>query len=132
MTTPTQIARSYFGEFSRRVAGGVVVGRDGRVIVVNQHGNTWSLPKGHVEPGEDDLATASARLYEETGVSDLTFVKKLGEYERPSISKDGLSEEPDTKTRVIFLFRTEQMALEPIDPDNPEARWVERTRSRTC
>ena len=41
-----------------QTAGGVVVSRIGRILVVNQRGNSWSLPKGHIEPGEEKLAAA--------------------------------------------------------------------------
>ena len=27
----------------------------------------------------------------------------------------------------MFLFRTSQRELKPIDPDNPEARWVNKS-----
>ena len=54
-----------------RSAGGVVVNAEGKVLVVNQHGTSWSLPKGHIEDGEDALAAARREIYEESGVSDL-------------------------------------------------------------
>jgi hypothetical protein len=28
----------------------------------------------------------------------------------------------------MFLFRTAQDELSPVDPENPEARWVEKER----
>jgi hypothetical protein len=28
----------------------------------------------------------------------------------------------------MFLFKTNQEALSPVDPDNPEALWIERTK----
>jgi hypothetical protein len=28
----------------------------------------------------------------------------------------------------MFLFRTSEKSLRPVDPDNPEARWVERSK----
>ncbi|MCK4247280.1 MAG: NUDIX hydrolase, partial [Methanomicrobia archaeon] len=36
-------------------AGGVVINEDNQVLVVNQNGNSWSLPKGHIDYGEDKL-----------------------------------------------------------------------------
>ncbi len=35
--------------------GGVVINPAGQIMVVSQHGNSWSLPKGHVDSGEDQL-----------------------------------------------------------------------------
>ena len=36
-----------------KTAGGIVVNPNGDVLVVSQHGDSWSLPKGHLEDGED-------------------------------------------------------------------------------
>ncbi len=111
---------------SQRTAGGVVVGPDGRIAVVNQWHNSWSLPKGHVDSGENDLTAATREIHEETGLTELKLVKRLGEYERPSISKDGCGEQAMMKTRVIFLFTTPQTILKPLDLENPEAIWVKK------
>jgi len=105
-------------------AGGVVVNTKGQVLVVNQRGITWSLPKGHVDPGEDILTAAKREVYEESGVSDITLIKKLGIIERESMSTDGT--EKEQKTIHIFLFSTNQMDLQPQDPHNPEAKWVKK------
>ncbi|MBL7206784.1 MAG: NUDIX domain-containing protein [Candidatus Aenigmarchaeota archaeon] len=42
---------------------GSVVVNDGMVLVVSQHGTTWSIPKGHMEAGEDKLQTAERESY---------------------------------------------------------------------
>ena len=111
-----------------RTAGGVVVHeRTGRILVVSQNGDSWSLPKGHVDPGEDDLTTAMREIREESGVRALRLVKPLGEYERHAIGHGGKGERTDEmKTIAMFLFLTTQDALKPTDPKNPEARWVDR------
>lgn len=100
----------------------------GEVLVVNQRGNSWSLPKGHIDPGEDDLAAAKREIAEESGVTDLEFIQPLGTYVRPRISLTGGDDVTELKTMRFFLFRTKQTTLRPADPDNPEARWVPRTK----
>lgn len=107
-------------------AGGVVLNRRGEVLVVSQHGTSWSLPKGHIEAGEERLAAARREIYEEAGVTDLEFVRELGSYERFRISSAGREDEAELKTIHLFLFRTAQDELRPVDPENPEARWVAR------
>jgi 8-oxo-dGTP pyrophosphatase MutT (NUDIX family) len=52
-------------------AGGVVTNDEGKVLVVNQRGTSWSLPKGHIDPGESALAAAEREIYEESGIRDL-------------------------------------------------------------
>ncbi len=112
-------------------AGGIVVNTDGLVLVVNQKGTSWSLPKGHIDPGEDELAAAIREIYEESGVKPetLTLISKLGTYSRHKISKTGKGEDKnELKEITLFLFRTNQMELKPVDPDNPEARWIEKEK----
>lgn len=110
-------------------AGGVVLNSLGQVLVVGQRGTSWSLPKGHVEEGEDVLTTAKREIYEESGVSDLTFVKEFQPYQRYKISEDGNGEDKSLlKTLQIFLFTTNQIELKPIDPENPDAIWVEKDK----
>jgi 8-oxo-dGTP pyrophosphatase MutT (NUDIX family) len=109
----------------RQIAGGVVVGPDGRVLVVSQKGTSWSLPKGHVEAGEGALAAARREIVEETGITTLEYIRSLGCYQRNRIGRDGVGEIADAPREItLFLFRTDQTALAPQDPENPEARWV--------
>ena len=107
-------------------AGGVVLNGAGQVLVVNQKGTSWSLPKGHIEEGEDALAAALREIQEETGVTQLEYLGDFGSYTRHKLSADGGEDESELKTIRMFLFRTKQAVLFPTDGDNPEARWVER------
>jgi 8-oxo-dGTP pyrophosphatase MutT (NUDIX family) len=60
-----------------RAAGGVVC-RDGLIAVVHRpHRQDWSLPKGKLEPGEDDAAAAVREVREETGC-DAVIERDLG------------------------------------------------------
>lgn len=55
-----------------RVGVGVIVVRDGRVLVGKRRGShgedTWAFPGGHLEHGESIEACASRELLEETGL----------------------------------------------------------------
>ena len=106
-------------------AGGVVVNTDGEVVVVSQKGTSWSLPKGHIDPGEDALAAAKREIQEESGITSLNLVKGLGSYKRYKIGAGGIGEDTsESKTITMFLFTTDQKELKPTDPENPEARFV--------
>ena len=109
-------------------AGGVVTNDEGRVLVVNQHGTSWSLPKGHLDPGESSLEAARREIYEESGIRELELVRELGTYERYKIGVHGGDDRSELKVITMFLFRTSEKVLRPMDPDNPEARWVERAK----
>lgn len=106
-------------------AGGVVVGPHGKVLVVNQNGDSWSLPKGHIDPGEDARTAAEREIAEESGITQLTFVAELGQYQRYKIGKGGQGDDTSNlKTITMFLYKTGQTELAPTDPHNPEAKWV--------
>ena len=105
-------------------AGGVVLNQKGLVLVVSQHRSSWSLPKGHIDPGESALAAAKREIYEESGVQQLQFIKELGSYERTRIGLNGAEDTSELKSIEMFLFQTDQEGLKPLDPHNPEARWV--------
>jgi ADP-ribose pyrophosphatase YjhB (NUDIX family) len=111
-----------------RSAGGVVTNHEGKVLVVSQRGTSWSLPKGHVDAGENALLAAKREIYEESGIRDLEFVRELGSYERHKIGVDGGDDRSELKEITMFLFRTSETLLRPVDPDNPEARWVEKSK----
>ena len=110
-----------------RSAGGVVTNGDGKILVVSQHGTSWSLPKGHIDPGEDPLTAAKREILEESGVRELQLVRELGTYSRHKIGANGGEDSSERKTITMFLFRTNQKDLRPTDPDNPEARWVPKS-----
>jgi 8-oxo-dGTP pyrophosphatase MutT (NUDIX family) len=65
-----------------RVAGGVVLNMNGEVAIVKNRDEFWSLPKGHIEDGEEAVAAAQREIAEETGLTNLSLVRKLGSYER--------------------------------------------------
>ena len=106
-------------------AGGVITNNKGQVVVVNQNYNSWSLPKGHVDPGESHLDAAKREILEETGLTELELIGKLGSYERFRISLKN-EDNPELKNLTFFHFTTTQLELKPIDETNPEAKWVDK------
>jgi 8-oxo-dGTP pyrophosphatase MutT (NUDIX family) len=109
-------------------AGGIVINRRGEILVVSQHGTSWSLPKGRIEEGEDKLAAARREIHEESGITRLELIEDLGSYERFKLSGTAGEDRSELKTIHMFVFTTDEEELNPIDPENPEAIWTERTR----
>ena len=109
-------------------AGGVVINKEGKVLVVNQNGNSWSLPKGHIDEGEDELTAAKREIYEESGIKSLKLIKEFKSYERYRIGLDGGEDKSELKTIYMFLFETNEEVLKPIDPGNPEAIWIPKKK----
>ena len=109
-------------------AGGIVLNNKGEVLVVSQHGTSWSLPKGHIDEGEDKMTAAVREIYEESGIDQLVSVRELGSYERYKIGLDGSDDKSELKKIYMFLFTTDQDKLRPIDPHNPEAKWINKEK----
>ncbi len=105
-------------------AGGVVVNTSGEILLVSQHGSSWSLPKGHMEVGEDPETTARREIHEESGISELKLIQSLGSYQRTALNAQGKEDASEIKTISVYLFDTPQMQLQPRDKENPEARWL--------
>lgn len=112
----------------RESAGGIIVGSDGRIALVQQHNNSWSFPKGGLEAGESELEAARREIFEETGLQGLQLVGELGSYERYSIALDGKSENPDwgLRRRTFFLFTTTETEFraDAHDEEITDVRWV--------
>lgn len=107
-------------------AGGIIINSKGQVAIASQFGISWSFPKGHVEKGEDLITAARREVYEETGITELEYIEELGSYTRSVMGREHIVIKGLKKTIHFFLFKTNQKVLKPVDPDNPEARWVEK------
>lgn len=107
------------------IGGGVVVGPNQKIAVVNHNHTSWSLPKGHVDPGETLEEATVREIKEEAGLTQLTLIKQLGTYHRYRTGLHTLEDKSELKTITLFLYTTTQTALKPIDPEHPEARWVD-------
>lgn len=107
-----------------RAAGGVVYSYapDGslQLLLICDRYKTWTLPKGHVEPGEDDETAAIREIVEETGIS--CVVERPLSRVRYPIYKRGVWRDKEV---AYFLARA------PYDPPTPavdegiiQATWV--------
>ncbi len=107
-----------------RAAGAVVFRRSERgirLLVLRAYKN-WDFPKGLVEPGEDQLATARREVQEETGLANLAY--PFGEEFRETVPYSG------NKIARYYLAETDAEKLElPVSPElgrpeHHEYRWV--------
>ncbi len=79
----------------------------------------WSMPKGHVEPGEHQWTTAEREVWEETGISGEAF-ETLGVIDYWFVS-DGVRIH---KTVHHNLLRFVDGILNDEDPEVTEVTWV--------
>ncbi len=64
-------------------SGGIVFRRAAKtnkveILLIQDAKNRWTIPKGHVEPGEETGATAEREIREETGLQDMEVFSWLG------------------------------------------------------
>ena len=106
-------------------AGGIIANKDGKIVLVEQHTNTWSFPKGGIDQGETALEAAVREIGEETGLKELACLGEVGTYERYSIGLNGVSERLDLglRPRTLFLFTTNENVLVPDGLETTSADW---------
>lgn len=108
-------------------AAGVVLNQKGEVLLVNTYQDSWVLPGGEVEAGENLIDAVKREIFEESGicveVGELFCVSSnTGTY--PGYG--GVKEVP---TKVIFDFIcTEKSGTLRGSDENPESAWVPKEK----
>lgn len=67
---------------SEITSGGIVYRRGAQgkleILLIKDAKNRWTIPKGHIEPGEESGAAAEREIREETGLQDMEVLSWLG------------------------------------------------------
>lgn len=89
-------------------AGGIVVRNNPNkqiLLTIYTHIKGLGFPKGHVEAGETFEQTAIREVTEETGLTKLRILKKLGVYSKNATERDG---SPVSKDIHIYLIESDK------------------------
>jgi len=100
-------------------AGGIVFKKDKnkiRYLLIKDSGNKWTIPKGHIEEGEDPRVAALREIKEETGLSKLEIAREL----EPTRYFFCRGKEIILKTVYLFLIESEEE--ERLKPDKKEIK----------
>jgi 8-oxo-dGTP pyrophosphatase MutT (NUDIX family) len=112
----------------KQVAGGVIKNKNGEIAVVCQlDGTFWTLPQGHLDEHENALEGALREIKEETGLTDINFLKPLPSYTRNLTSTGGIDVVDEERSIHLFLFSTSINDLKSQDPDIQQVKWVKKS-----
>lgn len=109
-------------------AGGIVFRRkpgkpeDVQFLLIQDAKNRWTIPKGHIEVGEDSKATAEREIGEETGLQQMDIIQWLGKINFRYRRQTSLV----LMTTEIFLVRAtgDTDTLKPEDWMN-DCKWLD-------
>ena len=109
-------------------AGIVLYDRTGHVLLLEQYGKSWSVPKGHVGEGEELGEAALRELKEETSI-DMCY--RHWRYWGPThrYKRESMGGAKELKTIYLFpLFIMEEsidnLALKSDDPAITNYQWI--------
>jgi bis(5'-nucleosidyl)-tetraphosphatase len=80
----------------------------------------WGPPKGHMDPGETELETASREIFEEAGVRRASFIPGFREALHYTVEKKGKQLSKET---VLFLCRMDSDKVQ-ISNEHTEAHFA--------
>jgi len=101
-----------FRQPAKRAAGCVVYRDDGAggrlILLIQDKYGSWTLPKGHLEAGEDEPAAAIREVFEETGITG-----ELGPWVA-TIAYEVLTRKGDRREKIVTFFLMRAAAAEII------------------
>jgi 8-oxo-dGTP pyrophosphatase MutT (NUDIX family) len=118
----TSVKKEFFNLFVQIEAAGGIVQNENKELLFIYRRSKWDLPKGKLEAGETIETCAAREIEEETGVANLSLIRKVGEtfhiYTEKSVDI--------LKTSHWFYFTTTFKAdtIAQTEEDITEVKWV--------
>ncbi len=86
----------------------------------------WGFPKGHPNPGENELETALRELREETGINKCEIIDNFRYVQNYSFEKDGIKIEKE----VVFFIGLVERGNLLLDKNEVQAsKWLDYKQS---
>jgi len=97
---------------------------NGKVLTVEEYGEYWGIPRGHVEPGEDLEQTAIRELFEETGIDYSGKLSIIGSYTRFTFDAEGVENQKEYKHIFVYYGRMDdELKTDPHDEAITNVAW---------
>ena len=117
-----KLKKVFFKNFAPIEAAGGIVQNDKKQLLFIFRLGKWDLPKGKVEKGEDIATTAVREVEEETGVTNLTLQKKIGETYH---TYNAFGKHFIKTTHWFYITCPSKQTLKPQTEENiTEIKWV--------
>lgn len=100
-------------------AGGIIFRKEKNKIqylLIKDQFNNWTIPKGHIESGENTKEAALREIAEETGLKNLEIVRDLGS------TKYFFCQNKDLILKTVTLYLIEAEDTEKLNPDKKEVK----------
>jgi ADP-ribose pyrophosphatase YjhB (NUDIX family) len=94
-------------------AGGIIV-KDRKIVFVKLPDGHVVFSKGHIKEGETYEKAAIREVMEETGLTGIKIIRKLGVVTRPAVERDGTKVIKDIH---MFLMGTDDFSQGPADEE---------------
>ena len=115
----------------KRYASGAIVFRreEGQILfllIYSVRNAIWGFPKGHIDPGEDEMTAAFREIEEETGLTGLKVRDDFREeavYEAPS-SREADKGKLIEKHSIYYLCETTEDNIRVDGEEITDHRWV--------
>lgn len=104
------------------------------LLVYSVRNNEWSFPKGHIEENETEMEAAKREIFEETGISDLTFIDGFKISDSYMI-KGTLPHTVGSiikKNVIYYLCCTNSDFVSPNDNEINKCKWVTYANAMIC
>lgn len=105
-------------------SGGIVISDMGEILLVTSSKGLVTLPKGGLEADETYREAALREIKEESGLKNVKIIRELGTIIRPGYTHENLDHPTVEKHIKIFLCRTDEHYLQPVDKSVLKAEWV--------
>ncbi len=123
MTTKSRLTDALVKEYCAGVVLYTLDGGKRRYLILrHRNGGHWSLPKGHIEPGESEQEAALRETREETGIADVEIVPGFRALSQYRFYRRGV---PVDKEVVYFLGRTETQQRAKLSREHVDWRWAD-------
>ena len=95
-----------------------------RIVAVQEYGEFWGIPRGHIEVGETASDTIIRELYEECGINFKGKIEFIGSYMRSTFDSLGIEDGKQKKHISVYYGKVQnEIKLSSNDSAITKTAW---------